>query len=401
MNNYNKDFEAFLQYIANNLIKPEEKLKIKNYEDFLVLLNNIIKILKKQINKESAIDIKETKINQNLINQSLINIFKTLEISNNINQEKVDTNQTLSPIVDKIYINYLYICNNYKLHNQREASNASSFFDSLLDLFSKLYQHTNIQFKNYYELFTENINNLLSLIDLKVCGNLFEGQINFDKLEKNYIDLNKKASNIYEEAFKEIKGPKKCVSNNIKIKLENYYNLYCKGSDINKMEPEKLENEINEEITKYVRNMNNLIGKFNDINQKLNISTSNIILNKNAIQLNKNNNKYEKNTERDNIVLDALNTIGNIFISIGNWFSEKDELKKNLNEFENKIYNKLDRLEASFNENIYSIKNTIFRTTNNNMLNLTSDFDKIKDKRKQYEQIKEKFYNIIYPENDA
>ena len=35
------------------------------------------------------------------------------------------------------------------------------------------------------------------------------------------------------------------------------------------------------------------------------------------------------------------------------------------------------------------------------MLNLTSDFDKIKDKRKQYEQIKEKFYNIIYPENEA
>ena len=349
MNNYNKDFEAFLQYIANNLIKPEEKLKIKNYEDFLVLLNNIIKILKKQINKESAIDIKETKINQNLINQSLINIFKALETSNNINQEKVDTNQTLSPIVDKIYINYLYICNNYKLHNQREVSNASSFFDSLLDLFSKLYQHTNIQFKNYYELFTENINNLLSLIDLKVCGNLFEGQINFDKLEKNYIDLNKKASNIYEEAFKEIKGPKKCVSNNIKIKLENYYNLYCKGSDINKMEPEKLENEINEEISKYVRNMNNLIGKFNDINQKLNISTSNIILNKNAIQLNKNNNKYEKNKEKDNIVLDAFTFIGNIFISIGNWFNEKDELKKNLNEFENKIYNKLERLETSFN----------------------------------------------------
>ena len=51
MNNYNKDFEAFLQYITNNLVKPEEKLKIKNYEDFLVLLYNIIKILKNKLIK--------------------------------------------------------------------------------------------------------------------------------------------------------------------------------------------------------------------------------------------------------------------------------------------------------------------------------------------------------------
>ena len=123
----------------------------------------------------------------------------------------MDINQTLSPLVDKIYINYLYICNNYKLHNQREASNASSFFDSLLDLFSKLYQHTNIQFKNYYELFTENINILLSLVDLKVSGNLFEGQISYDKVEKKYMDLNKKTSLIYEESIIYIKKEKKIL----------------------------------------------------------------------------------------------------------------------------------------------------------------------------------------------
>ena len=109
MDKYKKDFEPFLQYIIDNLVKPEEKLKIKNYEDFLVLFNKIIKILKKQINKESAIDTKEAKFEKTLINKSLTKIYKTLKVSNVINIEKADINKTLLSIVDEIYVNYLYI----------------------------------------------------------------------------------------------------------------------------------------------------------------------------------------------------------------------------------------------------------------------------------------------------
>ena len=402
MNKYKKDFELFLQYIVDNLAKPEEKLEIKNYKEFLDLINKLIKILKKQINKEFAIVDKETKYDINLINQSMINIFNTLKVEKHVNQDKIENNEILLSIVDEIYKNYLYINNNLKFHIQREASNANSFFESLLDLFYNVYKHTDNQFKKYYELFIENINNLLSLMDLKVCGKLFEGQINYDNLKNNYVNLNNKASLIYEEANKKIEEAKKNIINNIEIALKNYYNLYCKDRDNNnEIQLEKLENKINKEISDYVGYMNFEIGKFNDISQKLDILINKEILNSNAVVLNKNCNRFDEFMYDDNIFINIFKGIGNILISIRNRLNEKEEIIKNLNDFTKKIVNLLDKYETSFIENISSIKNNISININNNMMNISSDFNKIKDKRKQYEQIKERFYNIIYPKIDA
>ena len=61
---YIKDFQSFLKYIVENLIKPQEKNKIKNYQDFLNLINNIIKKLKLLINKK-LIKNKDIKIKEN------------------------------------------------------------------------------------------------------------------------------------------------------------------------------------------------------------------------------------------------------------------------------------------------------------------------------------------------
>ena len=329
-------------------------------------------------------------------------IYKTLKVSNDINKEKEDINKTLLSIVDEIYVHYLYIYNNYIFHNQRKASNASSFFESLLDLFYNLYQHTEKQFKNYYELFTENINILLSLVDLKVSGNLFEGQISYDKVEKKYMDLNKKTSLIYEESIIYIKKEKKNIENNMKMALKAYFELYCKDKDNNnEYQLEKLENKINQEINNFIGYMNFIIGKFNDINRQLNILNIKTILNNNAVLLNRNNNRSEEHRYEDNIFIDLFKGIVNIFISIGNRLNEKEEFRKNLIDFERTVKNKLDRYEASFNKTISSIKDNISISIKNNMMNVTNDFDKIRSKRKQYEQIKNKFYNIIYPENTA
>ena len=402
LDKYKKDFEPFLQYIVDNLFKPEEKIKIKNYKEFLVLINNIIKKLKNHINKKSAKSIEKTKYDKNLINQSLINVFKTLKAGKNINQEKIDSKEDSLPIVDEIYKDYLYIYNNCKCNNQRELSNANSFFESLYDLFYNLYQYTEKQFKKYYELFIENINNLLSLMDLKICGNLFEGQINYDKLEKNYNDLSNETSLIYKEAKNEIKVAKNNTIKNIKNTLKDFFELYCKNSDNNnKFQLDKLEDKINKDIDSYIAYMDIALGKFNNIKKKLNILINREFLNDSLVILNKNSNRFEVFEYENNILINVFKGIANIFISFRNWINEKEVIKKNLDEFEEKIKIALDKYEVSFNENITSIKNDISINIYNNKINITSDFDKIKDKRKQYEQIKEKFYNLIYSKNNA
>ena len=239
-------------------------------------------------------------------------------------------------------------------------------------------------------------------MDLKVSGNLFEGQISYDKVEKKYMDLNKKTSLIYEESIIYIKKEKKNIENNMKMALKAYFELYCKDKDNNnEYQLEKLENKINQEINNFIGYMNFIIGKFNDINRQLNILNIKTILNNNAVLLDRNNNRFEEYRYEDNIFIDLFKGIVNIFISIGNRLNEKEEFRKNLIDFERTVKNKLDRYEASFNKTISSIKDNISISIKNNMMNVTNDFDKIRSKRKQYEQIKNKFYNIIYPENTA
>ena len=93
-NKYITDFDQYLKYIIENLIKPEEKKQIKNYLDFLNKINSISKRLKFQINKKLIVnDINKIEKDFylkndfiNVINDYLNNVFKLFNNNNNNEQ---------------------------------------------------------------------------------------------------------------------------------------------------------------------------------------------------------------------------------------------------------------------------------------------------------------------------
>ena len=116
------------------MIKDESKKKIKNYGEFLNLINNISKKLKFQINKKF---IKNNDIAKEydlkLQNDILYKAFKSLQLD--INDNNNIYKEEFYKIVKEIYSNYLYINDNHKFQNQRVLSNANNFFESLNKLF--------------------------------------------------------------------------------------------------------------------------------------------------------------------------------------------------------------------------------------------------------------------------
>ena len=394
---YIKDFESFIKYIVYNLVKPEEKLKLTKYEEFLILINNIILKLKNKIKNDLPNIDKEIKYDKNSINKFLFNLFKIIKSKNNINQqEKINDNKIIS-IIDELYINYSYLINNCKFHIHREASNANSFFDSLLLLFNNLYQQTEKQFKKYYDLFIENINNLFSLMDLQIYGNIFEGQLSYNNHVKIYKELDNNALNIYNELINEIKDVKNKVIKDIENNINVFYYSYCNDRDNNNLkELDKLEKEIKKSFDSYINYMNIQIGKFNQINLKLNILITSRIKNYYSIILDRNCNKYDELSYSDNTIINIFKGILNVFISIRNRFNEKDLISENLSKYFLKITDLLNKYENTFIKTITSIKKEISKKINENIINVTTDFNKIKNKKSQYEKIKEEFNSIIY-----
>ena len=202
-----------------NLIKPQEKNKIKNYQDFLNLINNIIKKLKLLINKK-LIKNKDIKIKENDLikkNEDLRYVFNYLKLEEDNNDENIDNNEILN-IVKEIYSNYLYINMNYKFENHRILSNANNLFESLQRLFENSYNYTEKEFKKYLDFFINNFNDLFIYFDLKIFRDQFNNQL-FDWINKKNKNLYKKTNDLYDISKKFIEIEKtKLFDKNEKIK---------------------------------------------------------------------------------------------------------------------------------------------------------------------------------------
>jgi hypothetical protein len=175
---YIKDFELFIKYIIDNTVKMEERKKIKNYLEFLNLMNKITKKITFQINRKLAKKNEDKIIYNSNINDILFNAYKSL----NLESCSFDDNSDNFKIIKEIYSNYLYIKNNYKFQNQCVLSNARDLFKSLYKLFKDSYEFTEKQFEKYFYLFVQKFNNLFILIDIKIFGNQFKTQLIVDKI---------------------------------------------------------------------------------------------------------------------------------------------------------------------------------------------------------------------------
>ena len=74
-------------------------------------------------------------------------------------------------------------------------------------------------FKEYFNYFIDNFNNLFVLIDLKLYGNQFKNQLNFNKIEKENFDLKMEIEKFLVESNEGINKQKEELKNkNQKLK---------------------------------------------------------------------------------------------------------------------------------------------------------------------------------------
>ena len=315
-NKYIKDFESFLSYILENLIKDESKKKIKNYGEFLNLINNISKKLKFQINKKF---IKNNDIAKEydlkLQNDILYKAFKSLQLDINDNNNIYE--EEFYKIVKEIYSNYLYINDNHKFQNQRVLSNANNFFESLNKLFKDSYEYTENQFKKYFNLFIESFNDLFVLIDLKIYGDQINNQLIYNKIDKKNTELKEKTNKLYKNSLELIKNERKDFEEKNQKIINDFLLRYQNNSDENRLQNyEQIEKEIQNNIIALSKKVNEQLNYFNDIIEALNIqneSIKGININYSEKILNKNSKVIDPFQYKDGL-FDIFRWIGNCAI---------------------------------------------------------------------------------------
>ena len=398
---YVKDFQSFLKYIVEYLIKPQDKNKIKNYQAFLNLINNIIKKLKLHINKKSIKnnDIKIKKGDLTKENEDLKEIFKSLKLEQDINDEKIENNE-ISEIVNEIYSNYLYIIKNHKFQNKRLLSNANNLFKSLYRLFDDLYNYTENEFNYYFSLFISKFNHLFILIDLNIFGNQLSNQIDFDDFSKKSEILKKKINDLYDESKKYIKDEKsKLFTENEKIK-EDFFSHYAQNhSENNSKNYKEIEDKIQNNIDNFSKKINQQIIKFNKIVKELNLKNSlvkELYINYSEKKINQNSKVFQEYIyEDDESLVNFFKIIANQGINIRNWWCEKKKIENNLNDYFSDISDLINNFEKTYNSEISEIKNSLFNKLDYDIRNNNNKFEGIKNHREEYEKIKKEYLNII------
>ena len=398
---YIKDFQSFLKFIAENLIKPQDKNKIKNYQAFLNLINNIIKKLKFHINKKSIknndIKIKESDLTKK--DDVLKQIFKTLKLGQDINDKKIENNE-ISKIVKEIYSNYLYIFKNQKFQNKRLLSNANSLFKSLYRLFDDSYNYTENEFNKYFGLFIKNFNDLFILIDLKIFGIQFNKQLDFDSINKKNENLRKKTNDLYNESKKYIEDEKsKLFNENEKIKNDFFSKYNNDKNENNSKNYIKIENKIQNNINDFSEKINQQIIKFNKIIKELDLNNNivkEININYSEVKLNKDSRiKQNYIYEDNNGFINFFKGIANVGISIKNWWNEKQKIENNFNDYFSNISDLINNFQETYNSQIKSIKNSIVNKIDDDLRNNNNNFEGIKNHREEYKVIKAEYIKIL------
>ena len=399
-NKYITNFEEFIKYIIENLINPEEKKKIKNYQQFLNIINNISKKLKFQINKkliknngntlENGLNLKDN--NLELKDKILFDLFKSL-IDSNFNYETIEKNK-FSKIINDIYSNFLYLNNNFKIQNQRVVSNANSLFESLFILFKESYEFTENQFNKYFNLFIDNFNNLLVLIDLKTYGYQFKNQLIFNEIEKKNIDWEKNVNEIYNDSKILIKNKKDEFYNKNKTLKDDFIrNKYHQIEKFNELEKD-VQNNINE----FSKIINAQIIKLNEI--ILNLKKEDMKIKKVTIKYNdKKLNKDYKNIQKFiydyDVIGNIFKGIGNLIININNKIKENSQIEKNIDDYLTEINSLIENTYTTFNSEIDEKKDEIIKIIKTNLTANNISFDGIKKNIFEFEKFKIEYFEII------
>ena len=80
---------------------------------------------------------------------------------------------------------------------------------------------------------------------------------------------------------------------------------------------------------------------------------------------------------------------------IHNKRKEKQKIEENFNEYINEINGLIQNCEDTYISEIESINSLILKKINDNLSANNSEFEGIKKNRAEYDEIKNKYYNII------
>ena len=145
------------------------------------------------------------------------------------------------------------------------------------------------------------------------------------------------------------------------------------------------------------KKVNEQLNYFNDIIEALNIqneSIKGININYSEKILNKNSKVIDPFQYKDGL-FDIFRWIGNCAIYIHNKRKEKQKIEDNFNEYINEINGLIQNCEDTYISEIESINTLILKKINDNLSANNNEFEGIKKNRAEYDEIINKYYNII------
>lgn len=151
-------------------------------------------------------------------------------------------------------------------------------------------------------------------------------------------------------------------------------------------------------INDFSKKINQQIIKFNEIIKELDLNNSlikELNINYSEAKLNKDSRIKEEIINEDQSFFNFFNDITNVFISIQNWWNEKQKIENNFNDYFSDISNLINNFQETYISQIKSIKNSILKKIDDDLRNNNNNFEGIKNHREEYKIIRAEYLKIL------
>ena len=211
--------------------------------------------------------------------------------------------------------------------------------------------------------------------------------------------MKQQASDFYNETVSLIKEKKEELENNNKKYKDEFIEKYNSNREQrNNTYFEQLEKNIQDNINNFKNYLLSHQKKLIPIAKKLNIidkikKCSGINLSK--ISLNKDYRISQNYEYKDNLFVDFFKGIGNIFINIQNYFNEKKQIEKNIDDYIREVNDLINNYINTYEEEIKSKINEITSKIDYNLEINRNTFNGIKGNSDKYKKIKNDYYHLL------
>ena len=154
-----------------------------------------------------------------------------------------------------------------------------------------------------------------------------------------------------------------------------------------------MEKDIQNNIIEYNKNMNGLIYKLNQINEKLCMNDNNI--QQIIIAYSKNILNKETRTKHLENKYDPIIGIGNLFISFTNWWNEKSKMETYINKYLEEINDLIETNNKIFIDRVNLERQRLLKVIDNKKIDNNNGFEGLKKNRNEYRIIKNNYFKLI------